>query len=614
MEALSKISNIISQLKRKKEEEKENVDISDLEIIFMKILNVLKTGLEEEKARFATERMFQEEKDYEDEKKHEEFLSVLKQFVSMQPMEKIQEEEKSSGILNFFKNLIETLKNFFKGFLLPKLIKVFGILKNVFMKTIEIVGKLIKKIGSLMLRVLNFIKKLNWGKLFLRLGRIFFTLVRFGGPIALAVVALAGTVAAVSYLSGKMTEFIKENVPNFSALKIDEAKALLEQKDDKLIENYLQRFPNALPDAIKKRTDLTPRQKLEAFLTQRYTELTQKQEKDGLSEQEKKELAELEKPAVTALPTTGKVDNVIPEREKVNPRPEFVGYGKEWNKWNQNYFRYYRPEDGVKREKPTDEPLPTTEGELRRRREELQSQKQQTATPVRTGTPLTELDQKKQQIEQASQVLTERLKELNVNKQKLSESKSSAKGGRERYKIDQDIKNVDEEIIKTQKQLRDLQRGIIPQGISRATVLPQTMTPEDVVSPQPSALDTAGEAPKPATATQMPMSEESPASSMTPETMSMDVPRQETAESKISAPVQEPNRVSNLFNTLNQENRMLELTRTMAMNQTTSTGPIVNNVGKTEVIPDVPLSVEASQRDDTHTLSVVLSRYKRAYV
>jgi hypothetical protein len=52
----------------------------------------------------------------------------------------------------------------------------------------------------------------------------------------------------------------------------------------------------------------------------------------------------------------------------------------------------------------------------------------------------------------------------------------------------------------------------------------------------------------------------------------------------------------------------------MTTNQMGESGTVVNNIGKTEVIPDVPLSVEASQRDDTHTLSVVLSRYKRAYV
>lgn len=636
MEALSKISDIISQLKKKKEEDDEDVDISDLEIIFMKILNVLKTGIEEEKARFATERMFQEEKQYEDEKRHEEFLSVLKQFVSMQPLQRIEEEEKSSGILNFFKNLIETLKNFFKGFLLPKLLKIFGVLKNVFMKTIEIVGKLIKKIGSLMLRIMKFIKQLNWGKLFLRLGRIFLTLVRFGGPIGL----LVGSIVGLSYLFGELVK----KVPNMSALKPDQAIQLLKEYDDTQLEKYLKDQPLAIPEKYMKMPG-TARQKIEAFVnetkTQRLEELSKKEGTGTLSTTEQKELEELKKPIT--IPS----GVVMPEREKIEPRPPFEGQGARWNSWNQKYFKNYNP-DGTRREKPTDEPIPTTRDELKRRREEELNAQQQTATPVRTDTSFTELNQKKQEINQISQILTERLNELNSSKNSLEESKLSTKSSRERYQINEKIRLVDEEITKTRKQINDLQRGIIPAGISRTTVLPQTNTSEEIVSSplapaeraQPMALTGlpaellqpssvtgepgatgVSETRETVTATQMPMSEEidletvePTASPMTPETMNMNEPIQESVEPKISAPVQEPNRVTNLFNTVNQENRMLELARTMSTNQMGESGTIVNNVGKTEIIPDVPLSVEASQRDDTHTLSIVLSRYKRAYV
>lgn len=592
MEALSKISDIISQLKRKKEDEEE-IDISDLEITFMKILNVLKTGLEEEKTRFAKERTFQEEKEYEDELKHKEFLSVLKQFVSMQPLEKIDavEEDKSSGILSFFKNLIETLKNFFKGFLLTKLMKIFGVLKNVFTKTIEIVGKLIKKIGQLMLRIVDFVKKMPWGKIFKNLGRILFNLVRFAGPIGL----LLGAITGLSYLFGELVK----KIPNMSALDYKQAEGLL-KGTDKQIEEALKAQPLSLPEKYMKMPG-SARQKVEAFVNdQKKLKLEELSKREGtgisLTPAEQKELDELR--SFSALPT-GREEPV-----KVQPRPEFSGVGAAWNSWNQRYFRYYDPSTGLKREKPTDEPIPTTQEELTRRR----SQVQQTATPVRADISAVELNQKKEQADQTSQILTERIKELNANKQKLVQSKSSARGGRERFQIDQEIKKVDDEIVKAQKQLRDLQRGIATQ----VSVMPQTIIPEGIVSAQPAPVERA----QPMPLTGLPEELTQPTTSATPVPLSQEqnIPSTSPVMPQSAVQVQEPNRTTNQFNTVNQENRMLELARTMSTNQMGESGTIVNNVGKTEVIPDVPLSVEASQRDDTHTLSVVLSRYKRSYV
>ena len=67
-----------------------------------------------------------------------------------------------------------------------------------------------------------------------------------------------------------------------------------------------------------------------------------------------------------------------------------------------------------------------------------------------------------------------------------------------------------------------------------------------------------------------------------------------------------------MFNDMNTENVNLQLQNIFAT--ATDIKPVVNNNGRTEVIPDIPLPVEASQRDDTHTLSIVLNRYKKAYV
>lgn len=659
MQALSKISDIISQLKKKKEEDDEDVDISDLEIIFMKILNVLKTGLEEEKARFATERMFQEEKDYEDEKRHEEFLAVLKQFVSMQPMEKPEEDKKTSGILDFFKNLIETLKNFFKTFLIPKLLKIFGVLKNVFMKTIENVGKLIKKIGSWIGAVRDFVKKLPWGNIFKSIGRVLLNLARFAGPIGLIITAIVG----LSYLLDKLAK----NIPDMSLLgNYKEAESVLTRGTQRDIEYFANKIPKEYLSRLPTSPDITAKEKLEFFVREAKSDtiknLRQKKASGTITPDEEKELNKLMIPSV--LPA-GQV-----EPDKINPRPPFEGVGARWNQWNQQYFRDYNP-DGIRRTMPTNEPIPTTQDELKKRKEQEgkeQTKVQQTATPVRTDTPITELNRKQEEINTISQVLTKRIKELQENKRSLNESVYKERDQKKRIEIINQTKKVEEELTLREKQLRDLQRGIIPQDVPRssASLLPQTMTPEDVV-PNQSAAETerlkrynnkksevdvgtgrsAGpggktfsEQLKEAQELGWPDSDELPphnwapmgkplgrGSFISPSLMDSEptartviadkgsidtIPRPE--EPQLAAPVQQPNVITNRFNIADQENRMLELTRTMAMNQTTSTGPIVNNVGKTEVIPDVPLSVEASQRDDTHTLSVVLSRYKRAYV
>lgn len=614
MQALSKISDIISQLKKKKEEDDEDVDISDLEIIFMKILNVLKTGLEEDKQRFATERMFQEEKDYEDQKRHEEFLSVLKQFVSLQPTEKPEEDKKTSGILDFFKNLIETLKNFFKTFLIPKLLKIFGTLKNVFMKTIEVVGKLIKKIGSILSTVLNYVKKVPWGRLFKGLGRVFLNLVRFAGPIGLILTGLA-TLAYLVYTS-----------PIYKIKDYKEAENLL-LGTDLQIEQHLQQHPTFLPEEYKKMPG-TARQKVEAFYKverqKRLEELSKKEGTSGLSDAEKTELEKLKKPSeIPAGP-------VIPEAPTVRQRPEWTGQGIDWNEWNKTFFKNYTP-DGKRRDKPTDEPIPSWEEERKRRKTQQSQQTQQTATPVRTDTPATEFNRKQEEISRISQVLTERVKELQENKKTLNESVYRERDQKKRLEIINQTKIVNEELTLREKQLRDLQRGIIPQDLprSRTSVLPQTPILEDIVSrpismgerAQPMPLmpmpDEMTQPTAASTATPMaPAGQEQSVPSATPMAPSPPayLPQPEMSESQSAAPVQEPNRVTNLFNTVNQENRMLELARTMSTNQMGTSGSVVNNVGRTEVIPDIPQSVEASQRDDTYTLGVVLSRYKRSYV
>ena len=635
MEALSKISDIISQLKKKKEEDDEDVDISDLEIIFMKILNVLKTGLEEDKQRFATERMFQEEKDYEDQKRHEEFLSVLKQFVSLQPMEKPEEDKKTSGILDFFKNLIETLKNFFKTFLLPKLLKIFGVLKNVFMKTIENVGKLIKKIGSWIGAVRDFVKKLPWGNIFKSIGRVLLNLARFAGPIGLIITAIVG----LSYLLDKLAK----KIPDMSLLgNYKEAESVLTSGTQKDIEFFANKIPKEYLSRLPTSPDITAKEKLQFFVQQAKSDtiknLRQKKALGTITPEEQKELNELELNPNAPIVTETQLPNFP-------PRPPETGSGARAREWDRKYGATHN-RDGTPK---VTAPAQTQQSQ----------QAQQTATPVRTDTSVTEFNRKQEEISRISQVLTERVKELQESKKTLNESVYRERDQKKRLEIINQTKIVNEELTLREKQLRDLQRGIIPQDLPRSRTL--SAAPDQSVAEterlkrygdKQSEVNvrmgrslgpggkTFAEQLKEAQELGWPDSDRLPphnwapmgkplgrGSFVDPSIMQIEptartviadkgsidtIPRPE--EPQLVASVQQPNVITNRFNTVNQENRMLELARTMSTNQMGESGTIVNNVGKTEIIPDVPLSVEASQRDDTHTLSIVLSRYKRAYV
>ncbi len=637
MQALSKISDIISQLKKKKEEDDGDVDISDLEIIFMKILNVLKTGLEEDKQRFSTERMFQEEKDYEDEKRHKEFLSVLKQFVSLQPMEKPEDDKKTSGILDFFKNLIETLKNFFKTFLILKLIKIFGVLKNVFSKTIEIVGKLIKKIGSILTTVLDFVKKMPWGKIFKTIGRVLLNFARFAGPIGLIITAIVG----LSYLLDKLAK----KIPDMSLLgNYKEAESVLTSGTQRDIEYFANKIPKEYLSKLPTSPDITAKEKLEFFVREAKNDtiknLRQKNVLGTITPEEQKELNELELNPNAPIVTETQLPNFP-------PRPPETGSGARAREWDIKFGATHNRDGTPKARAPA--PAQTQQSQ----------QAQQTAIPVRTDTSATELNRKQEEISRISQVLTERVKELQESKKTLNESVYRERDQKKRLEIINQTKIVNEELTLREKQLRDLQRGIIPQDLPRSRTL--SAAPDQSVAETErlkrygdkqsevnvrtgrssgSGGKTFAEQLKEAQELGWPDSDRLPphnwapmgkplgrGSFVDPSIMQIEptartvisdkgsidtIPRPE--EPQLVASVQQPNVITNRFNTVNQENRMLELARTMSTNQMGASGSVVNNVGRTEVIPDVPVSVEASQRDDTHTLGIVLSRYKRSYV
>jgi hypothetical protein len=595
MEALSKISNIISQLKKKKEEDDEDVDISDLEIIFMKVLNVLKTGLEEEKARFATERMFQEEKDYEDEKRHEEFLSVLKQFVSMQPLEKVEEEEKSSGILNFFKNLIETLKNIFKAFLIPKLLKVFDTLKDIFKKTIEVVGKLIKKIGELMTRVLEHLKRVPWGNIFKSIGRVLLNLARFAGPVGLIIGAIVG----LSYL----LDTLVKKMPDLSLLgNYKEAESVLTNGTQRDIEYFANKIPKEYLSRLPTSPDITAKEKLQFFVQQAKSDtiknLRQKKALGTITPEEQKELNELELNPNAPIVTETQLPNVP-------PRPPEAGSGARAREWDRKFGATHN-RDGTPKVTTPAQTSPVRASSagagrgsasfeyddfLARQLEEKgqtgavfgvkPSEVTNTNTVTNATTNASTNERTLRRVPDQSAAETERLKrygnkqsEVNVGSGRSARPKTFS----EQLKEAQELGWPDSDRLPPHNWApmgKPLGRG----SFVDPSIMQTEPTARTVIADKGS-IDT--------------------------------IPRPE--EPKLAKSVQQPNVITNRFNTVNQENRTLELAKIMTTNQMGESGTVVNNIGKTEVIPDVPLSVEASQRDDTHTLSVVLSRYKRAYV
>lgn len=578
MEALSKISNIISQLKSKKNQEEE-VDISDLEITFMKILNVLKSGLEEEKARFATERMFQEEKDYEDEKRHEEFLSVLKQFVSMQPLGKAEEEEKSSGILDFFKNLIETLKNFFKSYLLPKLLKVFGTLKDVFKKTIEVVGKLIKKIGELMTRVIEHLKRVPWGNIFKSIGRVLLNLARFAGPIGMIVGAIVG----LSYL----LDTLVKKIPDMSLLgNYKEAESVLTNGTQRDIEYFASKIPKEYLSRLPTSPDITAKEKLEFFVREAKNDtiknLRQKKALGTITPEEQKELNELELNRNAPIVTETQLPNVP-------PRPVESGSGARSLEWDRKFGATHN-RDGTPKVKAPAQTSPVRASSAGSGRGSTSVEyddflARQLEEKGQTGAVFGAMPSAKtlSVVPDQSAAETERLKRYG-NKQSevdVGPGRSAGPGGKT---FSEQLKEAQELGWPDSDRLPPHNWAPMGKPLGRGSFI------------SPSLMDS-----------------EPTARTVIADKGSIDtIPRPEGPQ--LAAPVQQPNVITNRFNTVNQENRTLELAKVMTTNQMGESGTVVNNIGKTEVIPDVPLSVEASQRDDTHTLSVVLSRYKRAYV
>jgi hypothetical protein len=165
------------------------------------------------------DRAFAEEKEMESERRHKNFLSVLKNFidsVSTQTRAIPEKEEKKDGIMSgllpilssmfgAFKSLISTLSSLLTTFILP-LIK--SLISSIVSSILSGVRFLISKLLKGVLQALSWISKLR----FLPLFRI---LLRAAGPIALG------------YILYELVKLAAEKMPNYKYLTPQEALAQL---------------------------------------------------------------------------------------------------------------------------------------------------------------------------------------------------------------------------------------------------------------------------------------------------------------------------------------------------------------------------------------------------
>jgi hypothetical protein len=219
--------------------------------LLSEILNFMKETHEKDARREQTEKTFQEERENEEQRRHERFVAVLQQYVNttsgLGPIAKPQDEEKEgifskilstiksviTGIFDSMKTIISSL---FKGVvaLLSKLMggvtALLGTLFAGFRKVVTgLIGKLLKSLSWLKIfksigTIGKFLLKLGpfMGRLLLALPSALPFLARFAGPLGL--VLLAGS---VGYLVLKKLKEWAKNMPDLKALTPEGAFNLL---------------------------------------------------------------------------------------------------------------------------------------------------------------------------------------------------------------------------------------------------------------------------------------------------------------------------------------------------------------------------------------------------
>ena len=569
MAQLSQISDIIEEIKKQNVNETKG-QLSRLEIIFMEILQVLKTNLEDAKERAALERTFQEEKDYEDERRHKEFVDVLKNFVSMQPLQQLDEKketEKGGGFLDLLKNFIKGLVTSF-----TKLIKgVFNLVK----KVASFALLLSKKIISVFRNIWKFMKAIPWLKLIKHPNVIkFLKGLRAGTPLALL---LGGIYAGRELLS----EAVKR-MPDFSKIDYKQAENALRSGNQRDIEYFSNKLPSEYverPELGPNEPDVPAKTKLELYVRdakkQRMSDLQRKFDREGtLSDEEQAELNSLQNEPIVPIVTQTQLP-------RVSPRPAEGGSNARAIVWDRKYG----------------------------------------ATHNRDGTPKT-------------QTTSQPVEQFNVTPSSIG----SGRGGEAEY-----VDYLARKLESTGQTGAVFGNYPIAGRRSISTAAPVTPEKPAVAAASAKPMIREGDAytmPMPGEAKSEPAAvriernaydmKTSPEESLRQfinqnkalhlrnELKSMSLEYEElgrilkgTSTQPIK-PETTPSPISQMLNNATIANNDLVL-----RNMFTMDNQVLNNVsnnGRTEVLPDTPMSVEASQRDDTYTLTTVLNRYKKAYV
>jgi len=349
------------------------------------ILNFMKQTHEDDIQRYETERAFQEEKENEEQRRHDNFISVLQQYVDtigLTPEKKEKEDTEGifskmltalksvvSGIFDSMKNIVSTI---FKGVvtLLSKLMgSVTALISTLFsgMKKIVsgLIGKLLKSLAWLKIfksvgKIGKFLKYLSpFMKNLLKFGATLLPfLIRFGGPAALAVGLFFG--------ARRLLEAVKDATPNMKSLSPEEAFNVLQKGNirdimkEAEIDDPAQAY-KSLVDIVKTRKRNT--QALLDLFRDNPEDPKLKQairDQGGLAKLQK--IAESPDMDISQIPTLSQILSQIPER--VTSRELFAGTGSlrssKLRKWDQENLQFYDPESGRR----TD--LMDFEGPLRR--------------------------------------------------------------------------------------------------------------------------------------------------------------------------------------------------------------------------------------------------------
>jgi hypothetical protein len=600
MAQLSQISDIIEEIKKQNENETKG-QLSRLEIIFMEILQVLKTNLEDAKKRAALERTFQEEKDYEDERKHKQFIDVLKNFVSMQPLQQLEEKketEKGGGFLDLLKNFIKGLVTSF-----TKLIKrVFNLVKKVAIFALLLSKKLI----SVFRNIWKFMKAIPWLKLIKHPNVIkFLKGLRAGTPLAL----LLGGIYAGSEL---LNEAVKR-VPDFSKIDYKQAENVLISGNQRDIEYFSNKLPSEYvdrPELQSNEPDISSRTKLELYVRdakkQRISDLQRKFDReDTLSDKEQAELNILQNEPIVPIVTPTQLPNVP-------PRPAEGGANARANAWDRKFGATHN-RDGTPKKQTASQPLeqfnvsPSTIGSGRGGEAEyvdyLARQLESTGqTGAFFGGFRIASGKKSDTSEKTIHIGDTPPANQDPNKLTYTEPTSTAIHIGDTPPANQDPNKLTYAELKTDKKIPDDNSYTMPLP-SKPSVRIEKNTHEKVISPEESLRRFINQ---------------NNALHLRNELKSMALEYEElgrilkgTSNQPIK-PETTPSPISQMLNNATIANNDLVL-----RNMFTIDDQVINNVsnnGRTEVLPDTPMPVEASQRDDTYTLTTVLNRYKKTYV